>query len=80
VKTITFKASATKEWAKLPQAIKKRLGAKLERYAETGEGDVTRLVGQPYARLRVGDYRIIFAETETAIDVRAVGNRREIYR
>jgi len=41
---------------------------------------VTALKGQSgAARLRVGDYWIIFVETAVAISVRAVGHRREIY-
>ena len=52
---------------------------KLHRDAESGVGDVKAMVGQSAARLRVGDYRIVFVETENAISVRAVGHRRDIY-
>lgn len=57
----------------------KRIMAKIERYAETGAGDVTQLVGVAALRLRVGDFRVIFAETATAIDVLRIGPRRGIY-
>jgi len=30
--------------------------------------------------LRVGDWRVIFVETTSTIEVRAVGNRRDIYK
>jgi mRNA interferase RelE/StbE len=53
--------------------------AKIERYAETGAGDVAKLVGQPASRLRAGDYRVIFQETATEISVLAIGARGEIY-
>lgn len=57
-----------------------RIREKVAHYAATGAGDVTALQGQDGARLRVGDYRVIFVETDEAIEVRAVGHRREIYR
>lgn len=56
-----------------------RILAKIRRYAETGAGDVTQLVGSPNKRLRVGDYRVIFSETETDILVLKLGPRGSIY-
>ena len=35
--------------------------------------------GRSDYRLRVGDYRVIFEETETAITVTAIGRRGDIY-
>jgi mRNA-degrading endonuclease RelE of RelBE toxin-antitoxin system len=43
-------------------------------------GHVKRLTGRPGARLRIGDRRVIFVETTATIEVRAVGNRRDIYK
>jgi mRNA interferase RelE/StbE len=57
----------------------KRIMAKIERYAETGAGDVTQLAGVAALRLRVGDFRVISAETATAIDVLRIGPRGGIY-
>ena len=54
--------------------------SRLERFAQTGAGNVRRLIGRPGARLRVGDWRAIFVETTSTVEVRAVGHRREIYR
>ena len=80
MKTVTYTTAATLQLRKLPAAVRERLLAKLARYADVGAGDVTALKGQSgAARLRVGDYRIIFVETAAAISVRAVGHRREIY-
>ena len=59
---------------------RRQIEAKLAHYAETGGGDVKALIGTPGARLRAGDWRVIFVETGTTIEVRAVGHRREIYR
>lgn len=53
---------------------------KLARYAETGAGDVKVLVGRSGARrLRIGDYRAVFAETDGEIVVTRVGHRRDVY-
>jgi mRNA interferase RelE/StbE len=79
MKAVVYTASAVRQLRKLPLDIRKRLIAKLHRYAENGTGDVKRLVGQPGARLRVGDYRIIFVESDDTISIRGVGHRREIY-
>jgi mRNA interferase RelE/StbE len=56
-----------------------RILAKLERYAETGAGDVTRLVGSSYFRLRVGDFRVVFAESAAEIEVLKIAPRGEVY-
>jgi mRNA interferase RelE/StbE len=79
MKTISYTMSAARQFRKLPPDIRERLIEKLHRYVETGAGDVKALVGQPGARLRVGDYRVVFVETADAISVRAVGHRRDVY-
>jgi mRNA interferase RelE/StbE len=77
---VTFTSAARKAFRSLPQEVQSQLLAKLARYDETGAGDVVKLVGTSGARLRSGDYRMIFSETEATLDVVAVGHRREIYR
>lgn len=79
MKTVVYTIAATKQLRKLPATIRERAIDKLHRYVETGAGDVKALTGQPGARLRIGDYRVVFVETADAISVRAVGHRREIY-
>jgi mRNA interferase RelE/StbE len=79
MKTIAYTTSATRQLRALPSNIRERLIEKLRRYAETGAGDVKALAGQSGARLRAGDYRVIFVETANAISVRAVGHRSDIY-
>jgi mRNA-degrading endonuclease RelE of RelBE toxin-antitoxin system len=52
------------------------------RYAETGKGRVKPLSGEfeGLLRLRVGNHRVLFDETEDTITVHRVGDRREAYR
>ena len=49
--------------------------------AETGAhaNNVTRLVGSPAYRLRVGDFRAIFEETEADIFVTSIAPRGSVY-
>jgi mRNA interferase RelE/StbE len=79
MKAISYTSSATRQLRKLPAEIRERVIDKLKRYASSGAGDVKALVGQPGARLRVGDYRVVFVETADAISVRAVGHRSDVY-
>jgi mRNA interferase RelE/StbE len=76
---IVFTATATREWLKLSPQIKDRIRKKLEAFAATGHGDVKKLKGQAGARLRVGDWRVIYYKEDETIVVVAVGHRREIY-
>jgi len=79
MKTVAWTITARRAFRKLPPQVQESVAAKIARYAETGAGDVKALVGRPGARLRVGDYRVIFVETAEVIEVRGVGDRRDIY-
>jgi mRNA interferase RelE/StbE len=79
VKPIAYTGAAARQRAKLDAKVRARIDAKLEFYAKTGQGDVKRLTGREGARLRVGDWRVIFYEEGGAVIVAAVGHRREIY-
>ncbi len=80
MKALAYTLAARRAFRKLSEDVRAQIEKKLERYARTGAGDVKSLTGEDGARLRVGDYRVIFVETETVIEVRAIGHRREIYR
>ena len=76
---IAFTAAATRQWLNLSADVRRRLDAKLTAFAQTGQGDVKRLKGRAGARLRVGDWRIVFYLERDTVIVAAVGHRREIY-
>jgi mRNA interferase RelE/StbE len=76
---IAFTGAATRQWLNLSVGVRRRLDAKLMAFAQTGQGDVKRLKGRAGARLRVGDWRIIFYVERDTVVVAAVGHRREIY-
>ncbi|MGA7489861.1 MAG: type II toxin-antitoxin system RelE/ParE family toxin [Xanthobacteraceae bacterium] len=76
---VAFTAAATRQWLNLSADVRRRLDAKLTAFAQTGHGDVKRLKGRAGARLRVGDWRIVFYVEGDTVIVAAVGHRREIY-
>jgi len=80
MKAILWTGFARRAFRAFPAKVRSRIEAKLMRYAETGTGDVRVLLPGPGRRLRVGDYRVIFVETNEVIEIRAVGHRRDIYR
>ncbi len=77
---ISYTIAAIKQLKALPAPVREQIIDKLHRYAETGAGQVKALVGRDGARLRAGRYRVIFTESKNEIVVRAVGDRRDIYR
>jgi mRNA interferase RelE/StbE len=68
--------------AELDKGIARRVKQAVERFADTGAGNVKRLQGvdPPEYRLRVGDYRVRFHLDDETIQVLRVRNRREAYR
>lgn len=72
---------AKKQLSKLPQNIKDRVGYALERIKIRPFHFVKRLIGSPYYRLRVGDYRVILdiKQDKLIIFVVEVGHRKNIY-
>ena len=79
MKAIAYTGVAARQRARLDAKIRARIDAKLETYARSGQGDVKRLTGRDGARLRVGDWRVIFYEENGTVIVAAIGHRREIY-
>ena len=80
MKPIVFTPASARQWVKLSDDVRRRIDARLTEFATSGKGDVKRLKGRDGARLRVGDWRVIFYEEGGgAIVVVAVGHRRDIY-
>jgi mRNA interferase RelE/StbE len=80
MRLVTYRKSAKSALRKLPAKVQARLINALATYAKTGQGDVKALTNRRGALLRVGDYRVIFAETDATIEVRSLGHRKDVYR
>lgn len=77
-KSVAYTRSAALDLRRY-RADAKRITAKIDRYAEDGTGDVRMLVGATAKRLRVGDFRVIFEETDEEITVTKIGPRGGVY-
>ena len=80
--SIFFSNVALRQFNKLPNDIQDRIIGSLERMKIRPHAYVKKLVGNPYFRLRVGDYRIIvnIQGNDLRILVVEVGHRRNVYK
>jgi mRNA interferase RelE/StbE len=81
MKQVVYLSAALKSLRK-HRADAARIVVKIGDYAAKPEAlanSVTKLVGSDEVRLRVGDYRVIFTETENEIIVSRIGPRGSIY-
>lgn len=68
--------------AALDKGATRRIKASVERFSETGVGNVKKLQGidPPEFRLRVGDYRVRFRMDGNTLRILRVRNRKDAYR
>ena len=78
---IVFSQKAKKQLFKLERLIQERIISALERIKIRPESYITKLVGDPGYKLRVGDYRIIMDvdKSKLLILVIKIGHRKNIY-
>ena len=79
---IFFTDKAKKQLVKLEKNDQERIIKSLERIRIRPESYVTKLVGDPGYRLRVGDYRVIIDidKEQLLILVIKIGHRKNIYK
>jgi len=75
MRTVVFTHKAARDLDGLPADIQIAITEALSIYAVSGAGDVKRLRNRDGYRLRVGRYRVIFAEDEATILAVYVGKR-----
>lgn len=74
---IRYSKQAIKFLAKQDNATRKRIKSALEKLPA---GDVKKLTGLPYYRLRVGDFRVLFTRDGHIIEVSKIDNRGQVYK
>ena len=81
---IEFQASAAKALKKIPKSDQRRIANRIDSlYENFPDPATTKMKGDnPFHRIRVGDYRIIYEihEDILLIVVLKIGHRKEIYR
>lgn len=75
MKTIILTTRAAKELDALPAPARVAVDNALVLYATQGVGDVKKLHGVDGYRLRIGEYRVLFAEDRVTILAVYVGRR-----
>jgi len=79
---VIFSEKAESQLRKLERSIQERIIMALERIRIRPEAYVSKLVGDPGYKLRVGDYRVIMDvdQNKLVILVIKVGHRKNIYK
>jgi mRNA interferase RelE/StbE len=82
MKRVLFRPQAARDLEPLPDSSRDQVEEAIERFAQTGDGDVKMLAGEGrQLRLRVGDRRVRFTyEKPDIIRILHIRNRREAYR
>jgi len=82
MKQVNYSRNALKALRRIPVNEANRIREKINQYAATPAAlarSVVKLQGREGYRLRVGDWRVIFAEDGTVIDILDVAPRGGIY-
>ena len=79
---IIFSDLAKNQFSKLEKDIQNRIGKILERIRIRPFHFIKRVVGDPYFRLRVGDYRVLIdiRQDKLIIFVIEMGHRKKFYK
>ena len=82
MKKIRFHPNVAAEVRAIEQRVALNILTAIHRYAATGAGRVKPLSGEfeGLLRLRVGNHRVIFEETEDTITIHRIRDRRDAYR
>ena len=79
---ITWSQVAAAQREKIDRSVRKRIIEKIEQAATDPQRFTTRLVGSPFSRLRIGDWRVILKIEEGTVQVLIieVKHRRNFFR
>ena len=82
MKEIEWSEESLDDLAALEKGMARRIKTAIERFAETGSGNVKKLRGidPPEFRLRIGDFRVRFQRQADTLLILRILNRKEAYR
>lgn len=75
MKTVVYSDAAAKALDDLPDRARRQVIDGIELYAMTGRGDVVPMQGRLGHRLRIGRYRVIFAEDARTVLAISIAKR-----
>lgn len=82
MREVTYSRPAAKVLRRMPVTEANRVRAKIDQYAEDPASlanNVKALVGSPFIRLRVGDWRVIMDDRNRVLEVVKIGPRGGVY-
>lgn len=82
MREVIYLRTATKVLQRMPANEAKRIREKVAQFAEDPASlanNVKALVGSPYVRLRVGDWRVIMDDRHRVLEVVKIGPRGGVY-
>ena len=82
MREVTYSRSAAKFLRRMPVTEANRVRAKINQYADDPESlanNVKALMGSPFIRLRVGDWRVIMDDRNRVLEVVKIGPRGGVY-
>ena len=79
-KTVTFSNRAVRDLRHIDRTQAIIITVSIDDYASSGNGDVRPYEGTSLLRLRVGNYRVLFDESQSHVNVERIRHRREAYR
>lgn len=74
---ISYSKQAIKFLSKQEDFVRERIKSAIERLPA---GDVKKLTGQPYYRLRVGTFRVLFTRDGQILFIVKIDNRGQVYK
>ena len=79
---IIWSDSAVTQLKKLDRSVANQIFQKVTQLKESPYRNIKRIVGSPFFRLRVGDYRVIIDIQESVLRVLIlkIGHRKKIYK
>jgi mRNA interferase RelE/StbE len=82
MKKIIYTRAARKSLSRIPANVRQLITSKIEQYATDPRSlsrNVVKLQGREGFRLRVGDWRVLFDEDGTVLNILEIGPRGRIY-
>ena len=78
---VSITESAKKELAGIPEPFNRQIAGKMRGLADNPfPSGVKKLKGGDAYRIRSGDFRILYTVAGNNVVIRAIGNRKDIYR